>query len=205
MYFDSLYVCIFRAKVLTWLFCRLMILQVVIPYKGGPRTYTVRTPSRKKSIKQLTRKTYVSMASGVINSQVMSKSVITQLAAKIKKEMKELSSDSHDSILRDSVEAVKRFSWETVRLELFRKVPTLMSLLTQIVNKPTERIPLLCLVASQLLKCRHQRLCLVQRAVSVMLYGNGSAKQVQYSIYYCCSKIKIYILFCNYVCNIGIL
>ena len=84
-----------------------------------------------------------------------------------------------------AVEAVKCFSWETVKLELFKKVPTLMSLLLQIVNKSTERIPLLCLVASQLLKCRHQRLCLVQRAVSVMLYGNGSAKQVRIRVSHC--------------------
>ena len=38
--------------------------------------------------------------------------------------MKDLSSDRQASILNDSNEAVKRFSWETVRLELYKKVPT---------------------------------------------------------------------------------
>lgn len=118
------------------------------------------------------------MTAGVVNSPSTFKSLISQLALKIKREMKDLSSDSNDSILRDTMEAVKLFSWETVKLELFKKVPTLMSLLSRLVNRPAERTPLLCLIASQLLKCRHQRLCLVQRAVSVMLYGNGTAKQV---------------------------
>ena len=38
--------------------------------------------------------------------------------------------------------------------------------------------PILCLLASQLLKGRHQHIGLVQRAVSVMMYGHGTAKQV---------------------------
>ena len=97
--------------------------------------------------------------------------------------MKDLSSDSCDSILRDTVEGVKQFSWETVKIELNRNVPTLMSLLSQLIPTPENRTPLICMIASQLLKCRHQRLCLVQRAVSIMLYGNGTSKQVSYYNY----------------------
>ena len=63
-------------------------------------------------------------------------------------------------------------------LELTKKVPTLMDLLSHIVKQPTEKKPLLCMVASQLLKSRHQRMGLVQRAVSIMMYGNGTSKQV---------------------------
>lgn len=159
------------------------VFQVVIPYKSSTRSYNIHTPSRKKTIKRITRKTYHSMASTIVNSPTMSKSVITQVATKMKTEMKALSSDAHDSILRDSVEAVKRFSWETVWLELSRNVPTLMSLLSQLIPGASHKKPLLCFLASQLLKSRHQRLCLVQRAVSVMLYGNGTAKQVKIKLY----------------------
>ena len=109
---------------------------------------------------------------------MMSKSMIAEVATKIKSEMNDLSSDSHDSILKDSVEAVRHFSWKTVMLELSRKVPTLISLLKQLINHSSEREPLLCFIVSQLLKCSHQRLCLVQRAISVMMYGNGTVKQV---------------------------
>ena len=92
-----------------------------------------------------------------------------------------MSSDESDSILRDAytVEALKHFDWERVMLELEKKLPTLLTLLKQIVPRPTEQRPLLCLVASQLLKSRHQRLGLVQQVVSIMLYGNGSSKQVR--------------------------
>lgn len=101
------------------------------------------------------------------------------MATKIKSEMKSLSSDAYDSILRDTIEAIKHFNWEMVSVEFTRKIPTLMSLLSQIIPRASERKPLVCFLASQLLKSWHQRLSLVQRAVSVMMYGNGAAKQVR--------------------------
>ena len=91
-------------------------------------------------------------------------SIVKKLAVQIKSEMKNISSADHDSILRDSVEAIKHFHWDTVFLELQNKVPTLMSLLKQI---PAEKKPLLCFLGSQLLKSRHQHMGLVQTVISV--------------------------------------
>ena len=145
---------------------------------AGTRVYNVHTPSRKRHIKRVTRRSYVALASSVVNSPSTSKSVLDKVAIRIKSEMKALSSTKHDSILRDSVEAVKHFHWDTVMIELSRNLPTLMSLLSRLVGHPADRNPLLCLMASQILKSRHQHLGLVQRAVSVMMYGNGTAKQV---------------------------
>ena len=71
-----------------------------------------------------------------------------------------------------------QFHWEAIRLELMQKMPTLMKLLLAVVGKACTKSPLLCLLASMMLKSRHQHMGLVQRAVSVMLYGNGTAKQV---------------------------
>lgn len=96
--------------------------------------------------------------------------------------MKHIGSTDHGSILRDTNEAIKQFHWETVRLELVEHVPTLMSLLTQLVGRPSQRFPLLCLIASMMLKSRNQHISLVQRAISIMLYGNGTAKQVSIGI-----------------------
>ncbi len=143
----------------------------------------MKTPSRKRAIKHLSRRSYTSLSVDVLSSTSSTsfKAVVSQVALKIKREMKDLSSDQHDSILKDNVEGVKMFSWETVKVELNRKLPTLMSLLSHLIpRRPHERVPLMCMIASQLLKCRHQRLYLVQRAVSIMLYGNGTAKQVFY-------------------------
>lgn len=108
--------------------------------------------------------------------------MIKKLAAMIRSEMKSLSSTTYDSILRDTIEAIKQFHWDTVMLELLKKVPTLMALLSQIIKQPTNKKSLICMVASQLLKSCNQSMGLVQRAVSVMMYGNGTAKQVSPSI-----------------------
>ena len=134
----------------------------MIPYKAGSQTYHIHTPTCRKSIKRIARKTYNSMASAVAKSPTMSKSIINEIAANIKAEMKDISSDRHDSILRDPLEAVKHFDWDTVILELLHKMPTLLSLLSQIVRQPSQQKPLLCFLASQLIKSRHQRIRLVQ-------------------------------------------
>ena len=150
----------------------------MVPYSAGVRTYKIHTPSRKRAIKRLSRKSYGSTASALVNSPTTAQSIITKLAIKIKGEMKAICSRSHDSVLQDSLEAVKHFDWETVRLEFLQKLPTLMSLLSQVVGQASKHSPLVCLLASMILKSRHQRMGLIQQAVSVMLYGNGTAKQV---------------------------
>ena len=139
------------------------------------------------------------MASSVVNPPTLLKSIVTKIAAKIKSEMKELSSDAHDFILRDTVEVVKRFSWELVKLELENKVPTLMTLLAEMVGKPAERTPLIRFIASQLLKCNHQRISLVPCAISVMLYGNGTSKQVRIIISITSSFICIALCTTNHI------
>ena len=96
---------------------------------------------------------------------------------KIRAEMKAASSEVHHSILQDPIEAVRSFQWETVKLELLQNMPTLMQLLFQLVGRAQNRTPLLCMLATMILKSRHHHMGLVQRAVSVMLYGNGTAKQ----------------------------
>lgn len=105
---------------------------------SGTRKYSISTPSRKKCVKKIARKNYVSMASTFVNSLTTAKAVVSKLAIKIKNEMRNISSSTHDSILRDCNEAVRRFHWDTVMCELVRKTPTLMSLLIQLVGKPTE-------------------------------------------------------------------
>ena len=50
---------------------------------------------------------------------------------------------------------------------------------TRLVNKPEDKKPLLCTVVSMILKKRRNSMALVQKAVSVVLYGNGVGKKVQ--------------------------
>ena len=114
--------------------------------------FHVRTPVRKQGIKGLVCKNYRSLASTMMSSAAIAKPVHMEVSRKIKVEMKQLSSAAHDSIVRDAytVETLKHFDWERVMLELEKKLPILLTLLKQIVPRPTEQRPLLCLVASQL-------------------------------------------------------
>ena len=145
--------------------------------KQFQHSYNIATPVRKKFVRQLARRNYRSFSATAMKSQAVYKPMVTELSRKCKTEMRDLTSSEHDSILRDTREAVKRFSWETVMLE---KLPTLVLLLKGIIPFPQNQRPLLCLLLSQIVKSRHQRLCLVQRVISVMFYGNGTSKQVMW-------------------------
>ena len=72
-----------------------------------------------------------------MKSSSTSDKIMREVARTIKREMACISSSDHDSILRDNVEAVKNFSWDTVTLELQSKVPTLMLLLRSLVHNPS--------------------------------------------------------------------
>lgn len=104
-------------------------MQVKIDYPSGPQVFAVHTPGRKTGIKQYTRRNYRSLASTVVTSPITSDRVLREIAKTIKDEMKSLASMERDSILRDNIEAVKHFSWETIYLELEATVPTLIQLL----------------------------------------------------------------------------
>ena len=78
-------------------------------------------------------------------------------------------------------------------LELLQRVPSLMSLLKELVIRSDEKKPLLFFLASQLLKAHNQHMGLVQRAVSIILYGgNGTSKQVSSTC-----AVSIHILYYN--------
>ena len=121
------------------------------------------------------------MAAGAVNSNNMCPPILSKVCTNIVSEMKTISSINHNSFLRNSNEGLKKkFSWEAVYDELAQHLPTLMMILSGLIPKSAEHKPLQCLIASQLLKCRHPKMGLVQQAISVMLYGNSVPKQVHY-------------------------
>ena len=127
--------------------------------------------------------------------------VVLKICSCILSEMRAISSIHHDSVLKNSDEGLKKFSWEAVHEELTKHVPTLMMILSQLIPKATEHKPLQCLIASQLLKCRHPKMGLVQQAVSVMLYGNSVAKQVTMHVQFEYSDIQFAAGVCKSLAN----
>lgn len=137
------------------------------------------------------------MAAGAVDSSDMGPPIVSRMCTNIKAEMKAISTITHNSFLRNSVESVKQFSWEAVYEELLNYMPTLMDILSSLIPKSAERKPLQCTIASQLLKCQHPEMALVQRAVSVMMYRNSVPKQVLFYhyisvIYVCCISLQVY-------------
>ena len=134
------------------------------------------TPIRKRTVKQVAYRRYKSIPSTLIKNNAALESMLMSLGKKIRAERRQLCSLDHNSVLRNSSEAVKDFSWEVVLLELQNNVPTLVKFLKRVF--PQCSSPVLCMVVSQLLKFVSPKMALVQRAISVLLYGNGASKQV---------------------------
>jgi L1 cell adhesion molecule like protein len=155
---------------------------VKIPYPSGQRLFKVNTPWRRDSVKSLTRKNYRSLFSSVSSESRTNTLMICQVARSITSEMKSICLDSHDSILRDTHEGIVHFSWETIWAEVRRMMPTLSRLLsaTLIATKAmrSNQNMLTCLITCMLLKGRFNKMSLLQRAISVFLYGNGCTKQM---------------------------
>ena len=93
-----------------------------------------------------------------------------QLLGERSNELTDICSIKVPSILRDSNEAVKQFSWETIYLEFEAKIPTLVALVKLILPQISKT--LLCFVIGVIIKSRSPHMALVLRAVLVMLYAN---------------------------------
>ena len=136
------------------------------------------SPWSAANINRICRGSYPSLAMSVAQSCRTGDSVLLAVAKSIRKEIKHLYSQTHNSILRDDHEGIKRFSWDTVWAELIAQTPTLVKLLSLMVKTPVKDKPLLCLMASMILKHYCPKVSLVQRAVSVLLYGCATPKKV---------------------------
>ena len=100
--------------------------KVNITYPAGKRAYIVKTPARKKSIKQLARRCYKAFSGTISSQSITSRKVVMEISRNIKMEMKKLSSNACDALLNDTFEAVKHFHWNTVWLEYEKELPILM-------------------------------------------------------------------------------
>ena len=76
-----------------------------VSYPSGGKTITIITWT-KENVKCIARKSYSSLSSSLVSS-----TRTAAVARCIKKEMKVIISTNHDSIIRDTYEAVKHFSW----------------------------------------------------------------------------------------------
>lgn len=74
----------------------------------------------------LTTGCYNSAAASIFSFSKTHNHVLAAVARQMRKEMKELCSLNHNSLLRSDHEAIKHFSWVAIFEELVKKVPTLV-------------------------------------------------------------------------------
>ena len=106
----------------------------------------------------------------------LQKAVLNELAKEVSAEMMNFSTTKNYTLLKDSHDALKNFSWKSIWLEIQEKSPILLLFFQKVLPKANKK--LLCFLICMMLKCHCMHLSLVQRAVSVLLYGNGCHKQV---------------------------
>lgn len=146
-------------------------------YASGSKTFSIKTPTRKRTIKQLARRSYRSFSTSVVNSKLYTRNIVRQMAQTIKGEIKSITSEKEGSIIKGEICALQQFQWESILLHFQRCMPTLMLLLKMLIPD-SRKTPLLCTIASQILKCHKRKMSLLQQAISLLLYGSGTKKQV---------------------------
>ena len=100
------------------------------------------------------------------------------------KEIKSLSKKDSNSCLQNTEDVLHSFEWDFVWYELESKAPTMLNFFRLLFRGAPKA--LICFAISMVLKWRVPRLGLVQRVVSVLLYGNGATKQVGLlGVHYC--------------------
>ena len=155
---------------------------MVVKYKSGMRAYNLASPRRKQAVKRCVRGNLFSVNFATTSAEACN-TAITSLKKKTAKEINQIRKLGKRSVFMDS-EALLHFSWDRIWLELKKYTPTLLHVISILVSESAQRCkPLVCSIASMALKQRYKQFSIVQRVISLLLYGNGTAKQVYIYIY----------------------
>ena len=103
----------------------------------------------------------------------------------IQEEIAFICSDKTNSILKGDKNNIMNFSWNEVFTDLKYHTPSLVKLLQMINPKAANNHALISVWIAMMVKCRNDKLSLVQTVLFVYLYGNAVHKEVQNSIIYC--------------------
>ena len=100
----------------------------------------------------------------------------------IRNELKTMCSDRTDSLLRaENAAQLKTFTWEKLLAELSKSAPIFLSLLhaaTHTRRTKENQNAVIGICAAVILKYRFQKMNLVQKLISVILYAGHSGKRV---------------------------
>lgn len=126
-------------------------------------------------MKKYARRSLCSFNKNVVTSHTQD--VVRILGSKVKDEFNHICSSKHNSIIMKCGENIKNFSWNALWTEVQQNVPVLASFLEAIT--PCDSQMLNSVIVCMLLKRKHQRMALMQRVFSAILYANRASKQVR--------------------------
>ena len=122
----------------------------------------------------------------------------------VRKEIKFLCSDTHNSIQREQSKASIGFlaGIPTVWCELQSKAPLLLLILQNCFSKSKATSDgmkaIFCMFISMLLKTRNSKMCMVQAMITLVLYAGHTEKQVSICTCTCNSSIEHLVLLFDY-------
>lgn len=155
-------------------------MQIHVGYKK-PKTYAL-TPTRKHIGKAVARGRRQSVAIECLKEPSTRKHLLKRIGMLVRNELIALCSDSSNSILRQQcVSELKEFTWKKLLSELENKAPVFLTILRECTHtrRPrSNRDAVMGMCAAILLKHRFSNMSLVQKMMSLVLYGGHSGKQV---------------------------
>ncbi|XP_019862645.1 PREDICTED: uncharacterized protein LOC109591334 [Amphimedon queenslandica] len=149
---------------------------------SGPCRVNVVSKSLRSLGRSVGRRSRMSIVNFVLKDKIMRRKVAIQIGKLIRKEMKVTCSVKEQSIFKDkSLSAINNFSWNSMVLDLKRTAPVMSSVLENSIDRGQKRKKVeiaMAVAASVLLHGHSERACLLQRAVSLLLYGCHAPKQL---------------------------
>ena len=139
-----------------------------------------------------------SIARQAMKDSGIRRKVVERMGRLLSKELTHLASQKAGSMLRDrSCQALEHFSWQDLLKQLEKETPVTLSLLKQCAHikrrqhklqgkggRSSRRMPneeaAVGMCVAVLMRARSQRMNLVQRLISMLLYGSHAPKQVCY-------------------------
>ena len=121
--------------------------------------------------------------------------LLKRIGMALRNELRVMCSESTNSILSNqSVSELKDFKWNKLLSELEKYAPTFLMILCESTHtrQPRhDRNAVIGMCAALILKLRFSKICLVQKIMSLILYGGHSGKQVSYSVKWSIEKCEV--------------
>ena len=140
------------------------------------------TPSRKKMGKAIARKSKATIVRECLKDPIMFNYVINNVSQILQSELRKMCSIEVNSVLKQHLQRnFQDFTWNVLIKEAQVHAPVLLALMkacTKTKSPRPNKIGIIGFCIAILLKCRCDKMSLVQKILSIILYAGHSGKQV---------------------------